>query len=519
MAIAFRSASTSTTMSGGTVSVPAPAGVALDDVLIATITAIDAGVPDSVPAGWTLLDSDVVVGAPKNNEYVYWKISTGAEIGNYAWHFSAGTTGNATIAVVLAYSGVTLLGTPVRGQANSLTLDAPSLSNNAGDMLITVHGGNRLGNEFGSQSAPTGMTQRTATGRNVDGTWSVYKQVSDLLLAANGSSGVRTPASTDATYAPISRTVILKFNTAPNAPTPVTPIAGTIDLGLTQRLDWDFSDDDPGDTQSKYDLRYRIVGDPTWTDLTGTTSNTYRDIAAGTFVAGDYEWQVRTYDSQGIVGPYSASAFFTAAVPPAGPSITDPINGQTIAAAEYTVVWSVPDQDDYQLRRVADAAGVADTATVYFDTGTVASTSARGLVVEFETNGRWEHVQLRVRDGGLWSSWASVRVQVDFTEPMVPVVTVTGYNDDGRILVNIENPASTGGEPEVVRNDVYRSSVEGVIRVATNVAPDGAFSDWAVASGVDHSYFVRAWGDNGTFVDSDLTGGITEDFSDEYGGY
>ena len=47
------------------------------------------------------------------------------------------------------------------------------------------------------------------------------------------------------------------------------------------------------------------------------------------------------------------------AASPAGPSITDPVNGQTISASSYGVVWASADQDAYELRTVADLAGIA----------------------------------------------------------------------------------------------------------------------------------------------------------------
>lgn len=313
---------------------------------------------------------------------------------------------------------------------------------------------------------------------------------------------------TDGTASPYSvRHERFSLNTAPNAPTLTAPVAATtINRDATQRFSWTFSDPDAGDSQSKYDLRYRIVGAGTWTDTTGTTPNQFVDFAGGTFAAGSYEWQVRTYDAAGVVGPYSASAFFTAASAPATPTITAPVNGETLSAQEYTATWSAPSQDAYQLRTVADNAGAADTATVYTDSGTVVSTTARSRLVTFAVNNRNEHVQLRVRVSGLWSSWASVRVLVSYTPPAVPTIAVAANSPAAKIDITLSNPAPGAGQPTVASLDLLRregGSGDG-IRIATTLAA-GVFSDLTPASGIAYEYKARAVATNGTTSESAWT--------------
>jgi hypothetical protein len=248
---------------------------------------------------------------------------------------------------------------------------------------------------------------------------------------------------TGGTYTNDTRTghgliVITELNQAPNAPTGLSPDGVTIDRTVTQRFSWTFSDPDPDDSESKHDLRYRASGTATWTVVSGTTPNQFHDFPGGTFAAGDYEWQVRTYDAQGAVGPYSASAFFTAADPPAGPTITDPVNGGTIASETYPVQWSTPEQASYQARRVEDdGAGNPDPTTVYAATGEVPSATARAHTLTFETNNRDEHVQVRIKANGLWSTWSSVRVTVSYTPPAAPTVNVTADSPEGAIGVAV----------------------------------------------------------------------------------
>lgn len=99
----------------------------------------------------------------------------------------------------------------------------------------------------------------------------------------------------------------------PNAPTLTFPVAGTaINRAEPQTFTWTYSDPDGG-AQGGYELRYRPGGVTPWTDtLTATTANQFRNIAAEFFTAGDWEWQVRTIDPTGLIGPWSTTASFQA---------------------------------------------------------------------------------------------------------------------------------------------------------------------------------------------------------------
>lgn len=280
----------------------------------------------------------------------------------------------------------------------------------------------------------------------------------------------------------------VSVNAAPNAPIlTAPPDASTIDRNITQRFDWDFSDDDAGDSQSAYNVRYRLVGAATWTETGWQASpNTYHDYAAGTFAVGDYEWQAATKDAAGAAGPFSASWFFNARNAPSIPSITAPVNNATVSARE-TVTWSAPDQDSYQLRRVADNAGAADTATVYEDTGEVVST-ARSRAVEFAVNNRYEHVQIRVKFDGLWSAWASIRVHVSYTPPATPTLTLTADDAAGALSIAIDS----GAWPVTVTAPVFTGTGTGTMTGPTATAGVTDSHDWEAVC-------VTAAANGGTF--------------------
>jgi hypothetical protein len=159
----------------------------------------------------------------------------------------------------------------------------------------------------------------------------------------------------------------------------------------------------------------------------------------------------------------------------------------------------VTDQAAYQVRTVADNAGAPDTGTVYTDTGTVTDVYARTVNVAFATNGRYEHVQMRVYYDALWSDWSSVRIAVAYTIPATPTVVVTPDDELGYIAVAATHPAPVGDQPVVACMDIYRSEAGApAIRIAKSLVPTNIYRDYAVASLVGYNYIVAAVGTTGT---------------------
>jgi hypothetical protein len=170
-----------------------------------------------------------------------------------------------------------------------------------------------------------------------------------------------------------------------------------------------------------------------------------------------------------------------------------------VSSATAVVAWSTPDQDAYQLRTVADDGGSPDTGTVYTDTGTVESPSARSRSVTFPTTGRFEHVQLRVRNDGLWSPYRSNRFEVSYTPPAVPTIdTLTGDPPGATITVAWTHPAPTGSQPTVVQTRIERDPPLPTADGTADVVAAGPFVDRTVGSGVEHAYRVVAVASNST---------------------
>lgn len=289
----------------------------------------------------------------------------------------------------------------------------------------------------------------------------------------------------------------IMHNQAPTAPTNLAPASGAIiDRAPAQRLSWTHNDPN-GDPQSKFDLQWRKQGDTVWNIVTVTTPNQYWDAPANTFPHGNIEWQVRTYDQAGLVGPYSAQGVFLAGDKPANPTITDPANNSTVAIARPVIQWSSSGQTSYQLQ-VIDSTGAA-----VWDPGEKVSGNKAETVGVDLTNSSTYTIKLRIKNAdGLWSDWVSNAITVSYTPPVTPTITVTPNNGFVSIVVN--NPDASGTQPFVSLNDVYRREpgLTDWIRIAAGIPTDGAYSDYAVASGKTYEYYVRALGDNGTVADS-----------------
>ena len=285
----------------------------------------------------------------------------------------------------------------------------------------------------------------------------------------------------------------IQHNVAPLAPTQLTPKGFAIDRTKTTRLAWQHNDPNPNDAQSKADLHWRQQGAQTWNTLTSNGEDQEYFIGPNVFQSGKVEWQVRTYDQQGLVSPYSNLAVFTAADPTNIPTILQP--PAIVPVSRPVIEWSSVSQSSYQLI-IEDSLGA-----IVWDTGDVTSTiKTRTSGVDL-INGATYTIKVRIKDGtGLFSSFASKSVTISYTPPEKPIVTA--YPADGYIAFNIEAPTPTGSRPSVINHEVYKRIDNVWTRIAYGVG--SAFNDYHVKSGQTYEYYVKAMGDNGTTSSSDL---------------
>ena len=299
------------------------------------------------------------------------------------------------------------------------------------------------------------------------------------------------------------------LNSPPNTPTLLSPIDNaSINLEQSQTFKWQFNDPDSGDTQSR--SRGEVLNSEStivysW-DVNSTS--TRRTIFANTFTVGQHSWRVKTYDASGLEGPWSEYEIFTAAEVPGAPTITSHANNSIIGDETQVVEWSASEQEAYQGQRVADNAGSIDINTVYWDSGIVESSSARSTIVEFPVNNRFEWIRWRIRNDGLWSPWAEIRVEVTYTKAPTPIISANTDSDRGFTLLYIQNPDS---DPEINQPIVQYNSIRRRVIGDTDWAIlvdefpiNSMFIDYQVASGVTYEYIVIAFAVNGTTTSSNM---------------
>jgi hypothetical protein len=270
----------------------------------------------------------------------------------------------------------------------------------------------------------------------------------------------------------------IEHNLAPNAPINLNPTIGIKDRAAINRLSWTHSDSNTNDPQSKFDLQWRLQGSGTWNTVTQTTTNNYWDAPANTFPAGVIEWQVRTYDQTGLVGPYNTVVAFTAANKPAAPTFITPTNGATIPTARPVVQWSSPAQTDYDLQ-VLDATG----ATILWQDTKTSTNKAVTVGIDLSNSTTYK-LKLAVKDaGGLWSNYTTIDINVSYTAPAKPTVNVTKDDLRGSVALEIKNLTPSGTVPAVSKMDVFRRGTDGnFIRIAKDLVADIAYTDSKTAT-------------------------------------
>ncbi|NUK30990.1 DNRLRE domain-containing protein [Parageobacillus sp. VR-IP] len=290
----------------------------------------------------------------------------------------------------------------------------------------------------------------------------------------------------------------IQHNVAPTVPTNLSPSGGTPkDRGSVIRLSWQHNDAN-GDPQAQFDLQWRKQGDTTWNDVSQVTTNQYWDAPAGTFPKGTIEWRVRTYDQAWLSSPYSDIQAFFAGDKPANPTIIDPANGAIVPVANPTVQWSSVGQTAYHVK-VLDG-----NDNLLWELQANSTNKAQTVLYDLQNNTDYK-IQVAIKNAdNLWSDFVTSNIHVSYTPPAVPIVTTT--KGEGIIIVSIDNPTPTGTEPNVSYNDLYRRKQGETTwtRIATNIPADASFIDYTPASGQVYEYFVRAWGDNGTYSDSSV---------------
>ena len=143
-------------------------------------------------------------------------------------------------------------------------------------------------------------------------------------------------------------TVTYNSNTAPNAPTNLSPNSGTVVTAKT--LTGTFSDPDAGDSMSS--VQVQIASDSGFTSIiydSGTVSSTGSTFSVTHTAALTYNttyyWRARTKDAAGLWGPYSAGDTFKQNTKPNTPTGLTPTGGATVTGLTPTFSGTASDPD------------------------------------------------------------------------------------------------------------------------------------------------------------------------------
>lgn len=293
----------------------------------------------------------------------------------------------------------------------------------------------------------------------------------------------------------------IQRNVAPTRPTNLRPSGNIVDRTKVTRLSWKHNDINTRDIQTKADLQWKVQGESSWNNLTTSGPDEEFYIYQDTFQLGQVEWRVRTYDRGGLVSPWSNVAVFTVDEPSNAPNIITPTD--TVAVSRPLIQWGAIAQTSYQII-IEDLSN-----TVIWDTGEVISSSKSIECGVDLINGMNYRIKIRIKDGTeIFSPFSEQAFLVTYTPPALPIVEIDNTEVGARLTIT--NPEPTGTQPEVLYCDVYKLVDEDWIRIATQVV--FMHEDYS-ASGKAELYRVRAFGDNGTYSQSEI---VTNTFTLEH---
>jgi len=225
----------------------------------------------------------------------------------------------------------------------------------------------------------------------------------------------REKGSTHDAYLSITYTT----NTAPNAPTGLTPTGDTVISGLIPTLAGTFSDPDAGDLMANAQV---IVYEDDGTTVkwdSGTfaaTGATFSKVYSGPALTGNtfYKWKGRTADDDGAWGAYSALQRFKANSTPNAPAISlteSPTTDVKTLTPTFNITHSDPDPSDSSMLGYRIILELTD-GTAVWDSGDVAVTATvskavlySGPALSWQTGYRW---RARTKDvNGVWGAYST----------------------------------------------------------------------------------------------------------------
>ena len=315
-------------------------------------------------------------------------------------------------------------------------------------------------------------------------------------------------------------------NTAPTAATWTAPGDNSAqNVAATLLLDWQFNDPDDGDTQSAYALSRSVNAGPlqyynatagTWGASEVKNDSTSTQVTLATAWATDGQstaYKVKTWDAADLPGPYGSTLTIVGSTLVV-PVVTAPVDDATVASPTVTVTWTATEQTAYRIRLLTSA------DVVLYTSGKITDTPTRSVAVPFVLANGLTNIKVEV---STWNNEDLVAVgtvitgvDVTYTPPTAPTLTVTADNAGGFVSVAINDPAF-GPSPQVENHDIFVRVAAGGrqdegrpvggdgIRIATGIVEDGTYLDYAAGNGIDYQYRTLTTAVSGSVVYSAWT--------------
>lgn len=209
-------------------------------------------------------------------------------------------------------------------------------------------------------------------------------------------------------------------NTAPNAPTSLSPTADEVVTGLTPTFAGTFSDPDIGDTISAVTIQLfddsGTLDTLLWSSTPSASGTSFSKVYDGAALTGNtfYRWRAKTADASGTWGAWSSLQRFKVNSSPNAPSrsLTEsPTSDVKTLTPTFNITHSDPDASDSSMlgyRIILETSG----GTSVWDSGDVAVSATvskavtyAGPALSWQTAYRW---RARTKDSnGAWGAYSS----------------------------------------------------------------------------------------------------------------
>ncbi|UAT31979.1 DNRLRE domain-containing protein [Bacillus badius] len=279
-----------------------PAGTQQGDFMVLSVTN-NAGEPPVLPVGWTALDA-----GSGQNLHTYYKFA-GDNEDSVLMSYSVNRNFCASIYTYRNVKNIRKVGKSSGTSALALLPGTVSVPSAGSLVAITVS----VSSNYSTGGKPNVAKEFEVYGGRGLSNFTTYNH--EKTSYANSELGVSIYTST--AYEVLGYSIEPIVNTAPNTP-PTNNPKGTADTPAilsvsTPKLDWSFSDSDPGDAQMKYQVRIKKASDNSIVHDTGvvTSAVTDYDVPAGVIQKNTlYYWEVQTYDSAGVSSSWSSPEYF-----------------------------------------------------------------------------------------------------------------------------------------------------------------------------------------------------------------